>query len=151
MTYNRKDIGAGLIFLIVGAGFAGIAYAQLGLGSMLRMGPGYFPLVLGVLMAILGVAIMLRGLRRADEPISRPSWRAVIAITSAPIIFALTLRGLGVIGSVALTTGAASLATATMGWRDRVLTVIGLTIGTVIVFVFLLGLNLPLVGRWLGG
>lgn len=151
MTGKRKDIAAGAIFLVIGVGFAGVAYAQLGMGTMLRMGPGYFPLVLGTLLALLGIAIVLRGLRSSDEPIARPSWRGVIAITATPVIFALTLRGLGMIGAVALTTTAASLATAEVSWRNRLLIVAGLTAGAVILFVYLLGLNLPLIGRWIGG
>src|SRR5690606_35848452 len=120
------------------------AYAQLGLGTMLRMGPGYFPLVLGILMAGLGVAIMVRSLWTTDEPITPPSWRAVVTITATPIIFAVTLRGLGMIGAIALTATAASLATTSVGWRKRIVIVAGLTAGAVILFVYLLGLNLPL-------
>ncbi len=151
MSVKRKDVASGIIFLVIGSAFAGIAYAQLGIGTALRMGPGFFPLVLGILLALLGIAILVRGLQMSDEPITRPSWRAIVAITATPLIFALTLRGLGMIGSVALTTATASLATAEVTWRNRILIVAGLTAGTVILFVQLLGLNLPLIGRWLGG
>ena len=67
MTINTKDASAGALFIVLGVGFGLNAYLSLDLGTTMRMGPGYFPLLLSGLLVILGVAILLRAFGAPNE------------------------------------------------------------------------------------
>ena len=144
-----KDILAGAIFIGLGAAFA-IGALAYDLGTPVNMGPGYVPLALGLVMVGLGVLVIIKGfIGEPGEPIGRVEWRALGLITASLIFFGLTVRGLGVIGSLFGTGLMASLARAQTSLRDAVLIAIGLTALSVVIFVFALQLRLPLVGPWI--
>lgn len=110
-----KDILAGAIFIALGLAFALGALAY-DIGTPLRMGPGYVPLVLGGLLAALGAGIIVKGFIAGEgEEIGGFEWRAVILIAAALLFFGLTVRGLGVIGSLFGTSLLASLARSQTG------------------------------------
>ena len=74
---SQKDFFAGLLFIAIGLGFAWGA-TDYELGSTARMGPGYFPMALGALLAALGAVIAFKALviETADgEPVGRWAWR----------------------------------------------------------------------------
>ncbi|MEV4569390.1 tripartite tricarboxylate transporter TctB family protein [Nonomuraea sp. NPDC049421] len=143
------DVLAGAIFVVIGAVFAAGALGY-ELGSPLRMGPGAFPLLVGVIVAGLGLAIVVKGLI-AGEVITFGGvpWRAIAAITIALVFFGFTVRGLGFVPTAAVT----ALLT-TLAGRVRLLTAVavaaGLTVAATLIFVVGLQLRIPLVGPWLG-
>lgn len=144
-----KDILAGAIFIALGLAFALGALAY-DIGTPLRMGPGYVPLVLGGLLAALGAGIIVKGFIAGEgEEIGGFEWRAVILIAAALLFFGLTVRGLGVIGSLFGTSLLASLARSQTGWREALVIAIGLTALSVAIFIYGLQLSLPLVGPWI--
>src|SRR5690242_2189788 len=99
MVRNANDLGAGLIYLAVGA--AGLVLApRYGMGSALRMGPGYFPTVLSGLLALIGVASLLRSLRGATVAAPRLAWRPLLLVVLPVIAFGLLLRRAGLIVAV---------------------------------------------------
>ena len=150
MTFNVKDIGAGLIFIAIGLLF-GLGAMNLELGTPLRMGPGYFPLILAGLLVALGLAIVAYGFGHAATGGSAVPWRGLVLILSAPVVFGLTVRGLGLVPALALVVLISSFASRRMSlWLALALTV-GLTVFCVLVFSFGLGLPLRLFGPWLGG
>ena len=149
---NRRsfaDILAGAIFVAIGTGFV-VGSLRYDLGTPLRMGPGYFPLLAGGVLAVLGLAIIVKGLI-AGELISFGTipWRSVVAIVAALLFFGLTIRGLGFVPTVAVT----ALITALASYRIRLLTAVavaaGLTVLCVLIFIVGLQLPLPLFGSWL--
>jgi len=147
----RKDILAGLIFVAFGFGFAALA-TDYEVGTPVRMGPGYFPLVLGGILAVLGGSILVKGfLERDGEVIGAVPWRAIVLIIAAVLFFGFTVRGLGLVPA----TFVAALLSALASRRTSVLRVtlvsVGLTVVCVLVFVVALSLRLPLVGPWIGG
>lgn len=97
---SQKDFFSGLMFTLVGAGFAwGATTYTVGNGA--RMGPGYFPLMLGILMAILGLGVIFSSLtvETVDgEPVGRIAWRPLIFIIGANVVFGILLGGLPSIG-----------------------------------------------------
>jgi hypothetical protein len=101
---SQKDFFSGLMFCVVGAAFAwGAATYNVGNGA--RMGPGYFPLMLGILMAVIGVAIMFTSTTVESEdgdPIGKWAWKQVIFILMANFIFGILLGGLPSIGVPAM-------------------------------------------------
>jgi hypothetical protein len=144
-----KDILAGAIFIALGLAFAlgALAYE---VGDPLRMGPGYMPLALGILLAGLGVAVIVKGFLAGEaEAIGGAEWRAIVLIVTALLFFGLTVRGLGVAGALLGTTLLASLARARTPLVEVAVISIGLTVLSVVLFIYVLQLRLPLTGPWL--
>lgn len=101
---SQRDFFAGLMFTLVGAGFAwGATTYNVGTGA--RMGPGYFPLMLGILLAILGLIVVFSSLvvETADgEPVGSIAWKPLFFIITANLVFGVLLGGLPGIGLPAM-------------------------------------------------
>jgi hypothetical protein len=144
-----KDILAGAIFIGFGLAFAigALAYP---IGSPLNMGPGYVPLALGILLIGLGGLIIVKGFIAGEgEPIGRVEWRAVVLVTASLLFFGITVRGLGVIASLLISTFLAALARSATSLREAVLIAAALTVVSVLIFIVALQLRLPLIGPWI--
>ena len=147
---NLKDIGAGLVFIAFGAFFSIDAINNLAMGTALAMGPGYFPAMIGGILAVFGIAIVLRGLGSAPSPFGDVSWRGVALISLAPVVFGATVRGLGMAPAIVLTTVISVFASRRIGFLKAAMLTLGLTVFCVVVFSYGLGLPTPLLGPWLG-
>ena len=101
---NNQDFASGVMFSAVGAAFAwGATTYTVGEGA--RMGPGYFPLMLGVVLALLGAVIMFQSLVVETEdgaPIGRWAWKPLAYILGANLLFGVLLGGLPSIGLPAM-------------------------------------------------
>lgn len=101
---SQRDFFSGLMFTLVGAGFAwGATTYNVGTGA--RMGPGYFPLMLGILLAVLGLIVIFSALtvETADgEPIGKIAWKPLVFIILANLMFGVLLGGLPSIGLPAM-------------------------------------------------
>ena len=149
MQRSAKDVLAGLTFVGFGLAFA-IGSLGYEIGDPVRMGPGFFPLTVGVLLAVLGVSIAVtRSSEPDDEPMTAPPWRAAGLILAALVVFGLTVRGLGLVPSIFVTSLLASLASRETRIPLAVLLAVGLTLLCIAIFVFALSLRLPLVGPWI--
>ena len=144
-----KDVLAGGIFIALGVAFAAGSLAY-DIGTPVRMGPGYVPLVLGVVLAGLGVLVIVKGFIAGEgDPIGQVDWRAVILITAALLFFGLTVRGLGVVGALFGASLLAALARSQTSIREALVIAVGLTALSVVIFIVALQLRLPLVGSWI--
>ena len=98
---SEKDFFSGLMFVIVGGAFA-IGATGYTVGTGARMGPGYFPLLLGILLTVLGLFVMLKGLRKsqdgAGDKLGKVAWRPLTFVISANLLFGVLLGGLPSIG-----------------------------------------------------
>jgi hypothetical protein len=150
MPRSPKDVLAGLIFVGFGLAF-GVGATAYEIGDPVRMGPGFFPLVVGVLLTILGVLIAATQSTDSEEdvPIAAPPWRAASLILGAIVVFGLTVRGLGLVPSIFLSSLMASLASRETGIPWAVLLAVGLTLISIAIFVVALSLRLPLIGPWI--
>ena len=150
---SQKDFFAGLMFLGVGVAFAWGATTY-NVGSGARMGPGYFPLMLGVLMAVLGVAITFKALvveTVGGEKIGKWAWKPLIFVISANVVFGVMLAGVpalkipafGLIVAIYAVTFIASMAET--GWTVKATFVLAtvLAVGSYLAFVVLLKLQFP--------
>lgn len=152
MSFIRspKDVLAGLLFLA----FAGVFAWQTGelpMGTSVRMGPGYFPLVLSGLMGVLGLIVLINGLRFTGEAPSNIAWRGLVTLTVATAFFGFAMRPLGFLPTLAITV----FACATASRKFHIVTALAIT-AVMTAFswgVFIVGLGLPLqlLGPWLGG
>ncbi len=146
-----KDQLAGLVFIGFGLAFA-VGAATYEIGTALRMGPGYFPLVLGCLLVLLGVLIVVKGSVVGEEADIGPiPWKAALVIAAAFVFFGATIRGLGVVPSVFVTALIAGFAGRRPGVVAPVVIALGLTAASVVIFVWALQLALPVFGDWIPG
>jgi hypothetical protein len=119
-------------------------------GTTVRMGPGYFPLVLGGLLAVLGGLIIAKGVTGGEEgSVGSVPWRGVVLIIGAVLLFGLTVRGLGLVPAIFATSLTSAFASRRSGVVGGLLIALGLTLLCVLVFVVALRLRLPLVGPWI--
>ena len=144
-----KDILAGSVFIAFGLAFAAISLTY-EVGSPLRMGPGYFPLVLGGILVVLGLLIIAKGFVAGEGgAIGTFPWRPAILIVAAFVFFGVTVRGLGLVPSLFVTTVLSAFADDQVSVPMAALIAAGLTTLCVLIFVFALQLRLPLIGPWI--
>jgi hypothetical protein len=147
---NPKDFICGALLIAIAAMFA-YGLLELPIGTAFRMGPGYFPMVLCGLLAVLGAGILVNGILIAGEPIRHFAWRGLINIVLPVVFFGATLKGLGFVPSLALTVFFTTIASVHFKlWVALVNTVVLVFFGWLI---FIWGLKLPiaLFGPWVGG
>jgi hypothetical protein len=147
-----KDVASGLVFVVLGAAFA---YASTGydFGTLLRMGPGFFPIVLGLGLVGLGLAILVQGLRGSGDPggIGAIAWRGLVLILGAILFFGATIRGLGLAPAVFVASFVAALASVENTLPRAAAIAAALTVFCALIFNVALGVSVPLLGPWLGG
>lgn len=147
-SFDPTNAVCGAFFILVGALFAWQSL-QVELGSWLRIGPGGMPLALSLLLVLLGAIILLSSLREIGEPVGTIAWRGILFITMAPIIFGLTVRGLGFVGAVFITALFASFASLRMSPLRAIALSVALTAFSTAVFSYGLGLPFERFGPWL--
>lgn len=146
---DGTDIIAGLL-LIAAAIFFGYQTLELPIGTSLRMGPGYFPMVLSGLLGFLGLLVLIKGLRSpAGEPMGPIAWRGLLLILPAPVFFGLTVRGLGFVPSLFFTALIASMASRRMKPLPALVLAVAVTIASTLIFSYGLGLPFRRFGPWL--
>lgn len=97
---SEKDFFAGLMFTVVGLAFA-IGATNYNLGTSARMGPGYFPMMLGVILALLGGLVMFKGLVskiEGGDKLGGMAWKPLIFIIGSNVLFGILLGGLPRLG-----------------------------------------------------
>ena len=149
-TIDRTDAAAGVLFILFGL-FFGIQSLGLEIGTAFRMGPGYFPLVLAVVLMIFGGLILFNAIKAGkDSPsVGAIAWRGLLFILPAPIFFGLTVRGLGFVPSIFLTTLIAGLASLKMRPAYALGLAVVVTAFSTLVFSYALGLPFRRFGPWL--
>ena len=93
---NNRDFFAGLVYIVLGAVGMWIA-RDYPFGSALRMGPGYFPTVLGGMMVAFGIAVLLMGVRNNEKMKGTWSFRALFVLPIATISFGYIMEEVGFI------------------------------------------------------
>ncbi|MEU7908462.1 tripartite tricarboxylate transporter TctB family protein [Actinoplanes sp. NPDC049118] len=147
---SLPDVLAGSIFVLIGGAFV-VGSLGYELGTPLRMGPGYFPLLVGASVAALGLAIVVKGLVAGEVISFGPvPWRAVTAITLAILFFGFAVRRLGFVPTSAVTALLATMASPRVRPLTAVAVATGLTVAATLIFVVGLQLRIPLFGNGLG-
>jgi hypothetical protein len=146
---TNKDLWAGLMY--IGTGAVGMWIAKdYPFGSALRMGPGYFPSVLGGIMVVMGIYVIALGLRKDHEKIQgNLSLRALIVLPLSMVVFGILMEEAGFIPAMAALIPVSAAAGRDFKWVEVILLTIGLTILCAAGFIFALGLPYPLIkGMW---
>jgi hypothetical protein len=150
---NQKDFFSGLLFMVLGVSFAWGASTYT-IGNAARMGPGFFPLLLGAVLVVLGGVIVFKALVIETEDggrIGAWAWRPVFFIVLANLVFGVLIGGLPLLGIApmglvlaifALTVVAARAGTQ-FRWREVLLLALALALGSYLAFIVLLQLTIP--------
>lgn len=149
---DRTDIWAGLMFSVIGGGFA-LGALNYSFGHAARPGPGYFPFGLGLLLCVLGLLILARALivrPDHDERLPPIARRPLVVTVLSIILFGLALPWLGLLLTLPLLIATISAAGDEFHWRDVLLSSVVLTAGSWAVFVKGLSLTLPVWPAFMG-
>ena len=158
---SQKDFFSGLMFMGIGTAFAWGA-TEYSIGSGARMGPGYFPLVLGILLALIGSAIAVKATMVETEDgdkIGPWAWRPLCFILGANVVFGILLAGLpslgipamGLIVAIYALTFIASLAGTEFNAKGVFVLATVLAIGSYVAFVWALKLQFPVWPSFIAG
>ena len=146
MTRDWADIWGGAVIALLGAAVAIHAGMRLDFGTLRAMGPGFFPVTLGILLALLGAGIAVLAWRRGAEALPI-RWGDAAAVIAAILIFGLGMSRLGVVLACFLSVLVASLPAPHKGWLWRVVLAVVVTALTYLVFVLGLKMSLPVLPR----
>ncbi len=150
---SERDFFSGVLFCAFGVAFAwGATTYNVGNGA--RMGPGYFPLIVGILIAIMGAAITVKAMtvETADgEPVGKIAWKPLIFIIGANLMFGVLLGGLpsiglppmGLIVAIYALTFIAGLAGDKFSFKASAVLATLLAVGSYLAFVVALKLQFP--------
>ena len=136
-----KDFWAGLMFIGFGAFFMVWALTHYQMGTAVRMGPAYFPTVLGGLLAFLGALVLIESLAMEGPPVPKFAFRPLILISLACVLYGYTMKPLGLLGATALLVFVSAYGGHEFKWKE--VTILFLILIVFSVLVFVKGLTLP--------
>lgn len=158
---SQPDFYSGVMFMVCGVAFAWGA-TNYTVGNAARMGPGYFPLMLGALMALVGVVVTFNALgggMPGEDKIGKWAWRPLFYVIAANVVFGVLLAGVrsldipafGLIVAIYALTFIASMAQA--GWKfvPTFMLATALAVGSYLVFVLALALQFPVWPEFITG
>jgi hypothetical protein len=148
---NQKDVAAGLVYVVAGAGFS-LGALHYNIGEAARMGPGWFPFWVGILLIAVGLATTAGGMRRgaAEERVQRPELRSVAWIIGAVVLFGVLLQPAGLVIALAILVIVSSLASHEFSWKGTLLNAVVLIAFSVGAFIEGINLQIPLWPAFLG-
>ncbi|MDK3018842.1 tripartite tricarboxylate transporter TctB family protein [Pseudodonghicola flavimaris] len=138
----------GAVVVLGGLLFA-LGAASYPLGTLLRPGPGFFPMVIGVALALMGLGVLAETRRSraaagaADEPFA---WRAVLFTVASVLVFAFSVERIGYVPAALLLIAIAGLAERRSDWPALLLVALFMAVFGTLVFIWGLGLPLKAVG-----
>lgn len=138
---DRKDFNAGVMYIVIGGFFAGFA-TNYPMGTAVRMGPAYFPTILGLLLGLLGVILVVRSFApHNEEPPSRTHWRPLLCIIGAACLFAALIGSAGMVIASAVMMLVGAFGGWDFRWKEQLTGMI--VMPAVCVAIFYYGLGLP--------
>jgi hypothetical protein len=149
---TRRDHYAGALVALIGAGAAWQG-RQYGIGSLTRMGPGFFPVALGIGMVVMGVLIAAAARPAKPEidpihgPAVPPDWRGWAAIIAAVLLFLVLAQYAGLLPATFACVFVAAMGDRQMRWSHALLLAAGLSLFGILLFVYALQVQIPVFGR----
>ena len=144
---KNKDLLAGLMFIVIGATFW-IGAGNYQMGTAARMGPGWFPSVLGAIMTFLGVLIAAIGLKNSAHWAATDgigwTWRPVLILTAAVVLFGFALPTLGMVAAIIFLTFVSGIAAHDKEYKSLAMITVIMCIFCAAVFVWGLKLQMKL-------
>ncbi len=141
---SQKDFASGLMFVLVGFGFSWVARGY-SMGTAAKMGPGYFPFLLGLVLAVLGVLVLIGSLSSKGEEDHLARWdlKTLLWILGSVVLFGLLLKPLGMVLSVFVLVLVSSMASHEFSWKGALLNSVVLVLISLGAFVYGINLQMP--------
>jgi hypothetical protein len=150
MIRSTKDFWTGLIYIFFGSSAIIIAL-DYNMGKAIKMGPAYFPTILGGLLILIGIISIIRSFLQAGTPIGNFTFKGMALVVFSTVLFGLLVRGVGLIIALPLLIGVSAVASKDFRWVPTLLLALGMTLFCILVFLKGLGIPLPIIGPWFGG
>jgi len=147
---SPKDFWAGLMFIGVGLFFMGWALANYQMGTAVRMGPAYFPAVLGGMLAVLGGMTLVEAFAMDGPPVPKMKIRPLVLISVACVIYGYIMKPAGLVVATAALVFISALGGHEFKWKEVAILYVILIVFSVLVFVKGLTLPFPLWPEFLG-
>jgi len=144
---SNKDFWSGMMFFLTGAGAILIA-RHYPFGSTLRMGPGYFPIVLSAILMVFGVYVMLRGLRKNEKIQGNWSIRALIVLPFSMVLFGILMELAGFVPALIALVFVSAASGREFKFKEVLLLTLFLGVLSVAMFIWGLGLPYPLINKF---
>ena len=149
---DRKDFNAGIMYIVIGGFFAIIAAGVPGvpeipgyaMGSAVRMGPAYFPVMLGSILVLIGVIVLVRSFVLHGEPLPRTNWRPLAFILGSVFAFAFLLGTAGLVAASFALMFISAFGGWDFRWKEQLINAVAMTATNVGVFYYALGLPFKL-------
>ena len=138
---SPRDFWAGLMFIGFGLFFALWAWKFYQMGSAVRMGPAYFPTVLGGLLVFLGLLVLIESFAMDGPPVPQFKFRPLFLISLACVLYGYLMKPLGLVGATAALVYVCAFGGHEFKWREVSVLFVLLIVFSVLVFVK--GLTLP--------
>jgi hypothetical protein len=141
-VFRSADFQAGVAFILLAV--LGIWLSRpLQVGTAVRMGPGYLPILVSLVLLGLGCATLALATLKRGSPAGAWSLRPLISVVAALVVFSLGIDHLGLFLTTALVVVVASLATSDLRWLEALCVAFGLAVFSTVLFINLLGLTIP--------
>ena len=150
MIRNAKDFWTGLIYVFFGASAILVA-RDYGMGTAVKMGPAYFPTILGGLLVGIGAISVIRSFIVRGTPVGAFAFKGLTLVTVSALVFGFLVRGAGLAVALPLLVIISAYASTRFRWHPTLLLAAGLTVFCALVFLKGLGIPLPVIGPWFGG
>lgn len=144
---KNRDFLAGSLFMAAGAIFFWFT-RDYSLGTGRRMGPGYFPTMLSMLLMLIGAGVLLASLR-SKEQVTGFVWRGFISVIVGTVLFGVLIRDAGILVAVAVLVLVSAAGNPQTRWPPMAGLAIGMAVFCYGIFVKVLGLPIPVLGPWL--
>ena len=141
---SPKDFWAGLMFIGFGVFFIVVALVYYQMGSAVRMGPAYFPVMLGGLLAVLGLVVLVDSVIESGPPIAKFHFRPLLFIAASSLAFAYLLKPLGLVFASVALIFISAYGGHEFKWKEVAIMSVVLVIFAVLVFVKALSLPFPI-------
>ena len=138
---NPKDFWAGLMFIAFGLFFAVWAVVNYQMGSAVRMGPAYFPAVLGGLLGFLGLLVLIESFAMDGPRVPKFNFRPLLLILVACVVYGYLIKPLGLVVATVALVFVAAFGGHEFRWKEVAFLSVILVVFSVLVFVK--GLTLP--------
>lgn len=146
---NPKDFWSGIMFLLFGLAAVVIA-RDYAMGNAGRMGPAYFPTVLGWILAAIGAVALVRSFMTSGENVEKFAIKELLLVLGAVLLFGILVRGAGLVAAVIALIMVSAYASIKFRWTSSIALAVGLAVFSVLLFVKALGLPMPILGPWFG-
>jgi hypothetical protein len=149
---SQKDFTSGLMFILVGLSFSWVARGY-SMGTAAKMGPGYFPFLLGLVLAVLGAVVLWSSLSTKGEADHLERWdlKILLWILGSVVLFGLLLKPLGMVLSVFVLVMVSSMASHEFSWKGALLNSIVLVLISMGAFVYGINLQMPVWPAFISG